>query len=321
MIIQAISGLVAFLSLMLCIFVLSKNRKSDNNISFSLLTLVSALWSCCNYLVGIFPFVFILQSSYALGMLTMALGINWVHVLTQNSLSKRAKLLLFSSTSVLIISIYTPNYIAKSYEKIDLGGSFIGTPGYGLYLLSIAFFVYSFVILYRLYGSICTENNRNNKLQYLYVFIGALCSIFVTALTSFILPSFSIFIFMGQDSLGFLIFLTFIAYTITKNHLFGIKVILLELAFTGLWSVLLLRILTASDLQQALVALGILVSSIVFGIILIRTVIQEILLRDRVEKLTLELKTAYASAGMPHDAQHALVSKDDMQLPPLHPRT
>jgi len=124
------------------------------------------------------------------------------------------------------------------------------------------------------------------------IFYGTLILSAVSACTSFIFPSLSIFSFSGLDSIGLLFFLFFIAYSITKQHLFNIKVIATELITFVLWIFILIRGLIAENLQEMLVEGILLIVTIVVGILLIRSVIREVQQREKIQLLATDLEKA-----------------------------
>ena len=277
---KIILAIVVFLNLSLSLFVITQDRKSLNGRFFALLSFLAALWAFANYMTGVYEIPFWLESTYALGATLVAVGLIWVLVITNQIFDKKKTLLISLVALIFFISSYVPGFIAKQYDQIYIGGVFTGEPGWGLFVYTIFYLLGAFLILWKLFitrkGS--TESNRKSQLE--SIFIGALITLVITALTSFILPSLSIFSFSGLDSVGFLFFLTFIAYAITRQHLFNIKVIATELITFALWVFILIRTILAENIQDRMIEGGLLLVTIVVGILLIRSVIKEVSLRE-----------------------------------------
>ncbi len=284
--------LVIFLDLFLGFFVISENRKSWNNRLFSLLSFFSAIWTFTNYMTGVYPTAFWLESTYAIGSLVLGAGLVWVFFLVDKILDKKKIFIVSLGALSLFISSYLEGFIAKKYEKIYLGGAFVGESGFGLIIYTLVFLTAVVFILYKLFFAWQEEINKEIKTGLLYVFYGALATLTISFLTSFVFPLFHVFTLSGLDSIGFLIFLSFIAYATTKHHLFNIKVIATELLTFAIWVFLLVQVILADSLRGRFISGALLFLVIIFGIFLIRSVIKEVEQRNRLEDLTKELQTA-----------------------------
>lgn len=118
----------------------------------------------------------------------------------------------------------------------------------------------------------------------------------------------SFIILTGVGSLGFLpaygisiypfsylssfIFVIMLFYTISKHHLFDIKVIATELLTFALWFFILVRTLIANTLQDKLINGSLLVATVVLGVFLIRSVLKEVKTREKIELLAKDLEVA-----------------------------
>lgn len=295
MILNIILAVVVFLNLSLCFFVFSQNTKALNNRFFFIATLISAIWTFTNFMTGVQPSPFWLQSTYASGAWVISTCIVWILVVVERKL--QIKWLVIFGVPALIFSVcsFQSGFIAQSYDQIYAGGVFVGKPGIGLFVYTVIFLVGSGFILWKLFTGQKKTTDVELKSQLNSIFYGTLILVIICAFTSFILPSFSVFSFSGLDSIGLLFFLFFIAYAITKHHLFDIKVIALEVVTFGLWITILIRTLLADTTQERLVEAGLLLITVIFGITLIRSTLHVITQRERIEKLAEKLQKAYAS--------------------------
>ena len=291
MITQIILIIVIFFNLILSLFVFTQNTKSLNNKLFSLLSFVAAIWAFTNYMTGIYPIPFWLESTYAFGDLVISIGLIWTLIITDKIFDK-IKVTIISLISLLFFVLsYSNGFIAKSYEQIYIGGVFTGIPGWGLWIYTIFYLLWAFLILFKLFRAQITDNHEE-KIRIGYVFYGALFTLTITAFTSFIFPSLSIFYFSGLDSIGFLIFLTLIGLSIIKGHLFNIKIITTELVTFVLWIFVLIRTILSTTNEEILINSSLLILLIIFGILLIKSVIKEVAQRENIEKLAVDLQKA-----------------------------
>ncbi|MEN9524206.1 MAG: hypothetical protein RL536_275 [Candidatus Parcubacteria bacterium] len=289
---KIILALVVFLNLSLSLFVIGQNWKLLTNRFFSLLSFAAALWAFTNYMTGVNPIPFWLESTYALGAILVAIGLVWVLVITSQTFNKKISILVILVALIFSAGSYLPGFIASRYDQIYLGGVFTGEPGWGLIIYTIFYLFGAFTILWKLYRAHKIATDKSKKVQLESVFFGALITLVMTALASFILPSLSIFSFSGLDSVGFLFFLSYIAFAITKQHLFNIKVIATELVTFVLWVFILIRTIIAEDLNSMLIEGGLLIVTIIVGILLIRSVIHEVSQREKIQLLATDLQKA-----------------------------
>ena len=270
--------ITVFFNLFLSFFVISQNKKSQNNRFFSLLAFLAGIWTFTNYMTGVYSTPFWLESAYAVGSLVITAGLIWTLVLL-SKINKTKIIVLLSLATFFFITSYWDGFIAKRYDEIYLGG-FTGQPGLGLYIYTIFFILIALLILYEIFSAQKKEVNEAKRNQLLYVFYGALITLIISSLASFVLPSLSIFRFGGIDSISFLIFLSFTAYAITKHHLFNIKTIATELLTFAIWIAVLFELLIADTWKERLFEGGLLLFVIVFGILLIKSVLKEVHQRE-----------------------------------------
>lgn len=292
MILSIILVIVVFLNVSLSFFVLSQNYRSLNNRFFSLLSLTSGLWTFSNFMTGIQPVPIWLLSTYSFGALVIGIGIIWILVVIDKTLKMGRALFIMSISAIFSICSYIPGFIAKDYGEIYLGGVFTGVAGVGIIIYTFVFLFGAIFILLKLYFARKNSNDPQRKSQLLSIFYGTLILVIISALTSFIFPTFSIFAFSGLDSIGLLFFLLFIAYAITKQNLFDIRVLATELITFAMWIFILVRTILADNSQEMILESGLFIITVIFGIFLIKSVIREVNQREKIEKLAIDLKQA-----------------------------
>jgi hypothetical protein len=235
------------------------------------MSLVAALWAFANYMDDTIISSVWLQTSYALGALVISMGLVWTLFITKSKVSKSKYLLLAIVTLLFCIGSYLQNFIFISYNKSAAGSIAFGEPGWGLIPYGIYYLVTAFLIIWKLHKAKITASNEEQRKQFQNIQHGASITLLVTCLSSFILPFFSILPFGGTDNVGFLIFLLFVAYSITKHRLFNIRVIAIEVVIFILWVTLVFQIFTAKTHEDLAIRIAILATSIIFGILLIRS--------------------------------------------------
>lgn len=259
-----------------------------------ILALLGAFWNFSNFMTDIYVSIFWLQTTYAFGALMIATGLVWTLLIS----GKLTKIKTFSIYSIAIIfscASYIENFVVKTYDLTSVDNIFISQSGWGLDIYAIFYSVNSCLILYTLYSAIKKTGETEQKHQLTNVFAGALIMLTITFCTSFILPNFlSIFVFSTLDSLGFLIFLLFIAYSITKHRLFNIRVIAIEVVMFMLWLTLIFQAFRAETHEDLVISIAVLAVTVIFGVLLIRSTLNEIYQQAQIEKLSDELRKAYA---------------------------
>lgn len=291
MAVTLIWAIVALLNFSLSLFVITQNYRSMSNRFFALLSFLGGIWTFTNYMTGVQPTPFWSESTYAFGGSLVAVGLIWTLVITNKKFDKRKTRLIIFIATVFFFGSYIPGFIADPFVRVYLGG-FEGVPGWGLVPYTIFYLLGAVSILFKLFMAYKKSTELDKKSQFLFVFYGALVTLFITAFASFILPSFSIFAFSGVDCIGFLFFLSFVAYSITKHHLFNIKVLTTELITFVLWIFILVRTVIADNTQDMIIEGVLFILTVIFGIILIKSVIREVSQREKIQLLAADLQKA-----------------------------
>ncbi len=314
MIIKITIIIAIFINLILGIFVLTQNIKSFNNKLFAILTFLSATWTLTNYISGVNNSIFWFNSTFAFGSLVIAAGLIWTLQLTDKKTdNKKIFFILFFSILFFVSSFY-PGFLIKSYDLIYSEYLAISKPGWGLPIYSIFYLITAFLIIYKLISSYKNCTNPDEKKQLKLITSGAFIALTFSSSTTFIFPYFFGFSIWGIDSIGFLIFLTFIAYSITKHHLFNIKVIMVEVVIFGLWVMMLTRLILAKTWQDIVIESSLLTITVIFGIMLIRSVFHEIHQRIHIEKLAKDIKIAYTKVREVNENLEEKISEQTKQI-------
>ena len=206
--------------------------------------------------------------------------------------------------SVLFLPIFLLSLgfvIDKNYiiESIDIIGknkhAVLNYSNYITYsLFFVIYVVLSYVNLFRSYIN-SRDSDRTNQLK--FILIGTAVGFIFGMIFNLILPALGDYSQIWLGPLFSFIMVASIGYSISKFHLFNIKVVATEISTFILWIVILVRTLTSQTLADQITNGVVLLATVVIGIFIIRSVIKEVRQREQIEKLAGELKRANEGQG------------------------
>jgi K+-sensing histidine kinase KdpD len=129
----------------------------------------------------------------------------------------------------------------------------------------------------------------NVRYQLRHILVGVCCTLFLTTISSFVLPYFSIFVFATIDSIWFIVFLSLVTYSILKHNLFDIKIITIEIITFGLWVFEIIRISQAENIHDLISACVLFLVTLIMGILLIKSTLNEVRQAERLEKISKDM--------------------------------
>jgi len=290
-----------FFASVLSLFVLLNNPKSLINRFFSLLVSSLALWILSNIFVN-------LAYSYDYSLSFVRVAIIWVALLPiffnqfvkylyfprDKNYEQKNKIFLYASyvVTAIIVLLSQTTFNVKSISLESWGVDY--EPGI-LYLVLLCYlliaFGFSFFHLFKISQKTKDETGQQARL----ILIGACITLILSLFTNIVFPFLGYGFFNTFGPTTVLIFLSFIAYSITKHHLFNIRVIAIELVTFGLWMTILVRTFLAETRQEMAIEIGLLAITVIFGIMLIQSTMHEIKQREHIEKLAKDLQKAYKS--------------------------
>ena len=107
------------------------------------------------------------------------------------------------------------------------------------------------------------------------------------------MPRFGIYDYYLFSPISAFFWVLIMTYTITRHKLFNIKIIAIQLSLFVLWFLILVRILSTTDIRGLVSEIVTLVVSTVLGISLIRNVETQTKQNEEISKLNNELKLAH----------------------------
>ncbi len=159
------------------------------------------------------------------------------------------------------------------------------------YVIYTIYFV-SFTLLayYNLIKSYLSSSDSEERKQLKFIILGTTVGFIFGMIFDLFLPLIGDYKHIFVGPLFSFSMVIAIGYSITRHHLFDIKVVATEVLTFILWIAILIQIILAEGLKEQLINLGFLIVAIFLGILLIRSVIKEVTQREKIEKLAEELK-------------------------------
>ena len=282
----------------IAIFCLGK--KSISAQLFAFLSFITGIWSCliavAVSLTNLHYMQLLTEYNHFLG--TLIASVFFLFSLSYPYDAKINKKILTTLIVIELIFIYllffTNTIILQIFTLPDLKylGWTYGQLGLLFNLYFIIPWLFGIRLLFRKFRSSTDLTVRQNlRLMLIALIIGIIPPTIITIL----LPQIGIFDYYWLSPTSALLWIPLIAYSITRHHLFNIKVIAVELITFSLWIFILIRILFAVTFREALIEGSLLVITVIFGVILIRSVLREIRQREQIEGLAANLERAYVN--------------------------
>ncbi len=171
---------------------------------------------------------------------------------------------------------------------------------YSIYFLTMV--CLSYIRLFVLYFK-TTDNEEKNQLK--FVILGTIFGFLFGMFFNLFLPIFGDYkhIFLGP--IFSFVMVASIAYSITRFHLFNMKIIATELLIFILWVFLFIRTIVSTTLEDQFINGALLTVTIIVGYFLIKSVINEVKQREKIQKLAEDLeKSNQGQANLMHFMNH-----------------
>ncbi|MFZ2522571.1 MAG: histidine kinase N-terminal 7TM domain-containing protein [Minisyncoccia bacterium] len=288
--------ITAVVNSILSLFVMFGKRDRTNFV-YSMFVLFAAFWA-----LGLALFILendldralIIANTYyiaAAGIPTFFLYFTLVFPNQNKSLSRYVPFLFVPIFLLSLGLAFDKNYLIK--EIFITGDSKDVDLNYGSYFVYSLFFVILVVIAYiNLFKSYINAKNSDKINQLKFILIGTAVGFIFGMIFNLILPAIGDYSQIWLGPLFSFIMVTSIGYSISRFHLFNMKVVATEISTFVLWIVILVRTLVSQTLTDQITNGIILLATVIIGIFIIRSVIKEVKQREQIEKLAGDLKRA-----------------------------
>jgi len=286
-------------------------KRDKVNIIYSIFVLFASFWA-----IGLAFFILetdLFRSLYianfyyiaAAGIPAFFLYFSIIFLNTDQNKNKILQFIIVVPLILIIIAfIYDKNFIIKNVFNTTWGKDVtINTLNYILY--SVYFITFVILAYFKLIDSYLTTRNSEEKSQLRFILMGTLIGFIFGMIFDLFLPFFGDYKHIYLGPIFSFTMVASIAYSITRHHLFDMKVIVTEILVFILWVFIFIRTIVSTTFEDQLVNGGMLVVSVIIGIFLIRSVIREVRQREQIEKLAGDLKIANeGQASLMHFMNH-----------------
>jgi len=293
--INTLIALAAVTNLIYGFLVYKRNKNSANNIAFFLLTVAVTVW-------GVAMIIFrstesnavTLAASYWLYAAAAAIPTFFVLFASlfpkdSYSLTRKQTFLIFAPLAAITLIIFTPSLFIESVLQQHGKENIIvfNTSLQIIYALYVAgMFLASYAILIKKYRA----STGVLRSQVIYILIGAMVPTLVGLFSNLLLPLYNEFRWNWMGQISIAVTTGVITYGIFKHRIFDIRVIATEILIFVVWFIAFMRIVFASSTTAVLFNIFTFLILLAVGLGLIRSVTREVETREKLEKLTKELK-------------------------------
>jgi len=308
--------LIAVGNLVMGTIVYLKERKNNVNRTFGAFAFFLTMW-----IVGAFVselpnnlyLSLILSRIVYVNVVLVSIALFYFSIFfSEKKLGSLISFIIFGTGFVLICATLITDLIIKSAVFQVWGFNLVSGPLYFSFLGYIL--ILAVASIYNLF-SLYYKSAPRRRLQLIYFLLGFAIFIVINVIFNVFVRQITgsdVYYRLGNYSSIFLI--GFITYAIVKKELFGIKVILTESLVGLVVLILLVDLFLSKTIQMALFKLSILIAFIYLGWSLIRSVLSEIERREKVERMSEELRKAYNELKKLDLAKNEFISIASHQL-------
>jgi signal transduction histidine kinase len=284
---------VFVMNFLLGVLIIFKNRKEKANIYLSLMSFSTAVWAIglalfritTNIHAALLYAQFYYLAAALIGFTFLSFSFVFPFQKTQPSFFYKTLFYLFT-LSILFISIW-PGVMIEKVEIVSWGKNVIlGWP----YFLYVTYFTLCMIGAFGNFIQKYRESKGVEKLQIKYVFWGLILAAIWGTIFNLFFPLAGNYKWIWLGPYFTLIMISFLTYSILKHHLLNIKVMATEI-FSILISIfLLLDALLSKTKTEFFLKFGLFLVVTFFSYLLIRSVINEVKAKEKIAKISQDLK-------------------------------
>ena len=289
---------VCALDLIVAGVVLSQAPRSPVNLSFALFAFSGVCWAfgTAFFLAvsGAFWLDFFARFLYAGGSAVTITFLYFALVFKRDAwLSLQRTLLVFAPLVLLVVLYFFTDYLIAGYA-ITANGVRGFSYGNLHYLFDITLWGYFITALY-IYGGIYRSADRVKGRQALVIMLGTYVNVLLASATNIIGPSlFYYFQYIWVGPFAMIVWISSVAYAISRYQMFNIRVIAAEFLVFSLWTFFAVRIVISNSTQDFWVNSVSFLVTLILGFFLVLSVNKEIKSRERIQKQEEELEIVNA---------------------------
>ncbi len=172
-------------------------------------------------------------------------------------------------------------------------------------IYTIYFLVFVCLAYFKLFHLFFNTKNIEEKNQLKFIIWGTAVGFIFGMVFNLFLPFLGDYRHIYLGPVFSFVMVASIAYSVTKHHLFDMKVIVTEILMFILWLFIFIRTILSYTLEDQFINGGLLVITVFIGIFLIRSVTKEVRQREQIEKLAEDLQKAnQGQASLMHFMNH-----------------
>ena len=284
----------ATVNCLLSLFVLF-GKRDKTNIVYSIFVLFASMWA-----VGLG--YFLLEANFSTSLYfanfyyISAAGIPafflyFSYIFLNKSPSKRVEALIVLPFILLCLLFTDKNFLINTVFGTSWGkdvvfnsNSYLIYAGYFLVLVVLAY--------YSLITSHVYTSNLDEKNQLKFIIYGTLVGFIFGMVFNLFLPFFGNYKYIYLGPLFSFSMVASIAYSITRHHLFNMKVVVTEVLMFALWVFILARAFFSTTFEDQIINSLLFLVTLIIGVFLIKSVLNEVSLRENIEKLAQDLQKA-----------------------------
>lgn len=161
------------------------------------------------------------------------------------------------------------------------------------YLVYSGYFLVMVVLAYySLIKSYIENKNPEERSQLKFIIVGTFFGFIFGMIFNLFLPYFGNYKYIYLGPVFSFSMVASIAYSITRHHLFKMKVVVTEVLVFALWVFILIRTFLSTTFEDKLANSILFIVVVIVGVFLIRSVLREVSLRENIEKLADDLQKA-----------------------------
>ncbi len=286
-------------------------KRDKTNIIYSIFVLFASLWAVglafffmendLNRTLHIINFYYIAAAGIPIFFLYFSL----IFLNKEGQKFSKTRLLLILPWLLMLAAfIYDKNFLIKVVFEYE-GNKDVILNNFNYLIFSAYFLVFVCLSYYKLLNLFNNTQNIEERNQLKFIIGGTFIGFTFGMVFNLILPFFGDYRHIYLGPLFSFSMVASIAYSITRHHLFNMKVIVTEILMFILWVFIFIRLILSTTLEDQVISGGLLAITVFVGIFLIRSVIKEVKLREEVQKLAEDLKEANESqASLMHFMNH-----------------